>query len=216
VTIPALVLPLTLPMHTQTVCVAGTNDWSDDQSVRWYCKGSPFIQLLERRGMCPFFTPDCGDPFIWSTDLGGIGFGNSDHKVWAAAGRSLKNFCVPPLAPHLRIPKDQLQIITHSHGVQVALYAAAAGLKIDRLISVTGPVRRDMEPVIEKARPNIRYWRHVWTGGDWWQLMGGLFDRRLGVTRKFKQADNNVKIPGIGHSGLFRDPSFLAEWEWLI
>jgi hypothetical protein len=25
-----------------------------------------------------------------------------------------------------------------------------------------------------------------------------------------------VKIPRIGHSGLFRDPSFLAEWEWLI
>jgi hypothetical protein len=209
-------LPEVLPMHTQTVCIAGTHGWSDDDQVRWYCKGSPFITMLERRGMCPFFTPDCGDPFIWSTDLGGVGFGSGDHKVWSAAGRSLKNFCVPPLAPHLRIPAERLQIITHSHGVQVALYAAAKGLKIDRLISVTGPVRRDMQAVIEKARPNIRYWRQVWTDGDWMQLLGGLFDWRIGVSRKFSQADNNVKIPGIGHSGLFQDARHLPHWEWLI
>jgi hypothetical protein len=195
----------------QVVCVAGTHDWCSDDTPRWYKPGSPFMQILERRGFRPFFAS--GRPFAWSSSLDGV---RGKNSIWEATGFNLFWYCVPPLAPERCIPPCELMVITHSHGLQPALYAASFGLKIDRLISVTGPVRKDMLHVAAQARPNIRYWRHVWTRGDWWQLAGGLFDRQLGAMRKHPLADDNVMIPGIGHSGLFRDARHLPSWEWLI
>ena len=193
----------------RAVLVAGTHDWSDDHNG-WYSPGSPFSSLLRLKGIEPVFADERS--FVWSTGLGGVGFGNSDLAVWEAAGINLLAYCVPPLCPQHRIAPDELLVITHSHGLQVALFAFAHGLK-GCLIDVSGPVRKDMEPVARLAAPNIAHWLHLHSDrSDRWQVLGSLFDGRFGVVRAHPMADRNDSIPGVGHSELLRDPVHYHHW----
>lgn len=201
----------------KVVCVAGTHDWSSDETTsRWYRRGSPFVTLLSRSTE-PVFTPE-GSPFTWSTDLGGVGFGKSDLNVWDAAGQNLFWYCVPPRCPERRIPGAELTIITHSHGLQPVLFACGQyGLKVNRLISVTGPVRGDMEAMARLARPNITLWQHLYAKRDFWQLVGGLFDGHLGFHQKHPLADENHFVEGTNHSQLLRDADrFTHFWESIL
>jgi hypothetical protein len=200
-------------MHMkQTVLIAGTHDWRNDDRVRWYTKGSPFVTFLEAQGVPCVFTPE-GQAFAWSSDLGGVGFGEGDQAVWAAAGRNLFWYCVPPRCPQYQIPPAELNLITHSHGLQVALFAAAEGLKINTLIDVAGPERKDMREIAAKARQNITYWRHIHSdASDKWLWLGGLFDGRFGISMKHSLADVNDFVPGVGHSDLLRDPKRFPLW----
>jgi hypothetical protein len=207
----------------KTVLVSGTHDWrNDDTTTRWYMPGSAFVSFLRSNGIEPLFGRNHeGEavPFIWSTNLGGVGFGDGDLLVWASAGWNLYWFCVPPQCPERAVPGDQLNVITHSHGMQVALYAAALGLKIHTLITVTGPPRKDMRDVTAKARPNIKHWLHIHSdNSDWWQVFGTLFDGKVGSGRKHPSADVNVRVDDVGHSGLLRNPTQFAQWQeqgWL-
>jgi hypothetical protein len=97
--------------------------------------------------------------------------------------------------------------------MQVALFAAASGLKIRTLITVAGPVRKDMREVAAKARGNIHRWVHVASdSSDRWQWMGTLFDGKLGIIREHPLADRNVRIKDVGHSQLLRDPAQFHHW----
>jgi len=139
--------------------------------------------------------------------------GGRDKNDWRAGGASLYAYIVPPLCPEQRIPPGDTHVIAHSHGGSVALYAAAAGLKIQTLLTVATPVRRDLRSVIDAARPNIAYWAHVHSDcSDWWQVLGEAFDGRLGIYRAMAQADLNIKIPQAGHSALLHDPRYRDEW----
>lgn len=205
-------------MNTRTVMIPGTYSWRDDKRADWYTQASPFDQYLNAQGIPTVFTPD-GMPFIWSTNLGGVGFGSGDLIGWAAAGYGLYNFCVPPLCMEKRIPGNELCVIAHSHALQVVLYAAKFGLKISTLVSVGSPVRRDMLEVAEEARPNIHRWLHLHSDkSDKWQWFGELFDGHLGVVREHPLADTNDTVPGVGHSSLLRDPTKFDLWRtkgWL-
>lgn len=154
---------------------------------------------------------DATRPFIWSTRLGGVGFGDDDRLGWKAAGVNLFAYVVPPRCPDRQVPPIETIIITHSHGLQVALYAAAEGLKIDTLIDVAGPVRRDMAYIARTARQNIRFWAHL-VGGkrDLWQVAGALFDGHLGIVREHPLADTNTRVPGAWHGGPLRDPALFS------
>jgi len=207
------------------VLVAGTHSW-DPKDPDWHSPGSPFVQFLMSRGVFPVFGQQTSEhggielrPFVWSTDLGGVSFGDGDLRVWLAAGLNLYSYIVPPLCPERRLPVDRTNIIAHSHGLQVVLVACRAGLKINTLISVGSPIRKDMDSTAKAARPNIKTWVHIHSdGSDRWQVFGSLFDGRLGIVRKHPLADINEFVPKVGHTDLLRDPDQFHHWQergWL-
>jgi pimeloyl-ACP methyl ester carboxylesterase len=196
-------------MSRPLVLVPGTWAWSGffaPAAGDWWQTGSPLRAFFERSG----FGVVGGDrPFVWSTQLD---FG-AEHRTWSAGGVALYAYLVPPLCLDRRVPPDETRILAHSHGGQVAFYAAAAGLRIRSLVTVSTPVRRDMAPVIAAARPNIGTWLHVHSDrSDWQQLLGGLFDGRLGVFRSMPEANVNLKIPDVGHARLLHDPAIGQEY----
>lgn len=193
----------------RVILVAGTGGWHEGE---WNEATSPFVAYLRSHQVEPIFADN--RPFTWSTDLGGVGFGDKDLRCWHAGGINLYSYIVPPLCPDKRIPPIDTNVITHSHGLQVALFACAEGLKINTLISVCGPIRKDMAPVAAKARPNITKWINLYSdGSDRWQWFGEFFDGHLGIVREAPLADVNKQIPETGHSGLVRDPQFQPQWD---
>lgn len=196
----------------RAVLVAGTHEWDAGEPTGWHVPGSPFVQLLERQGIAPVFAEN--RPYIWSTGLGGVGIGKRDLAIWEAAGINLFAYCVPPLCPERRIPSDDLLIITHSHGLQVALFAFAHGLRANYLVDVSGPVRKDMMSVAQRAQLNIRrHWTHIHSDhSDRWQWLGELFDGHLGIVREHPLADFNDGVPGVGHSDLLHHPAHFPLW----
>lgn len=200
--------------------VMGTHGWSFGMKTgRWWCGDSPFAEMMIEHGLVVLCRTR---PFVWTTDLNGHHFwelrkkARGDHRDWAAGGENLFTYCVPPLEPYAAIPPVQVNIVCHSHGLNVVLYAAALGLKINRLISVASPVRDDMTEVAKMARPNITLWRHLHSdASDRTQWLGELFDGVINVAgaRAHPLADVNELIPGVGHSRLLEDPACLPMWH---
>jgi hypothetical protein len=200
----------------RAILIAGTHSWNPDGiQPDWFQSGSPFSRFLDQQtNIRPVFGPDGNRPFTWSTDLGGVGFGKGDLRVWEAAGVNLFDYIVPPLAPAVRIPSSDTLLIAHSHGLQVALFALAYGLKVTRLISVGSPIRKDMAETAKRARPNIGEWIHVHSdGSDKWQWFGEMFDGHFGIVREAPLADRNDFVPHVGHSELLRDPQHFHFWK---
>lgn len=187
----------------QIVLIPGTYAW-DGTKLDWYSPGQPFHEFL---CALPGFGLVCPEaPYVWSTRLGGVGFGDGDLVVYRAAGVNLYQYCVPPRCPQMQIPSEELVIISHSHGLQPVLFAAAAGLKIDLLIDVSGPVRQDMMGVAEVGSSNIKRWVHTYGGRrDRWQWLGGLFDGHFGIERRHPLA-KNLQVPGADHGEVLREP----------
>jgi hypothetical protein len=207
----------------RVIPVPGT--WGRTQD--WYRPCSAWGLYLDTLGI-EVYEPD-GRPFLWSTDAGGwqvwrrwgLGHRTGDHWDWQAGGESLFRLIVPPLAPDRRIPPAETVLVSHSHGLQVVLYACAAGLQVDRLIDISGPVRADMRPVMEAALPNIGQWLHVHSDrSDRMQWLGEMGDGALDITRAHPAANMNRALPAAGHSGVLRDPTWMRrcwpEWaDWL-
>lgn len=188
----------------QVILVPGTHAW-DGQKQDWYSLGSPFHTFMSNMPDHVLVQP----PYVWSTRLGGVGFGNGDLVGYLAAGVNLFQFCVPPRCPERQIPSRDLVVISHSHGLQPVLYAASQGLKIDLLIDVSGPVRYDLMDVAKAARPNIRRWVHIYGGHkDLWQWFGELFDGHLGIVRKHPLASLNVRVAQADHGAVLREPTY--------
>lgn len=190
--------------------VAGTGSWKDDGRVDWYCPGHPFGRFLQEQGVTP--TWDGSRPFVWSTDLGGVPWtGKSD---WAAGGAALAYFVMA----FQKRAANRTAVIAHSHGLQVAAYAAAEhGLKIQTLITVGSPIRNDLKAQYQALRANTAYWLHIHSdGSDRWQWRGELFDTlnpfRWRVRRDAPLADKNDFVPKVGHSDLLRDPTQYHNW----
>ena len=171
--------------------VAGTHGYDDP----WRRKDSPLCRHLVSSGVA------IEDGFVWSTDLGGVGFGSSDLRGWEAAGVNLDHFVVPPRCPDLRIPGDDLVFLCHSHGLQPCLFACARGVKVDTLVSVCSPVREDLMQIARLARPNIRRWIYIHGGRrDRWGWLGALFDGHIGIRRAHPLADENIACPEADHN----------------
>lgn len=196
----------------KVVLVPGTHAWKDTPD-QWWHPESRFVANLATKDVQ---LASVTDPYVWSTDVNG--FFDRGHGDWRAAAAALRSYIVPPLCETARIPGAQTNIIAHSHGGQVALYAAAAGLKIDLLVTVATPVRSDMAKVIEAARPNIRVWRHLHSGWrDYMQIFGEIGDGRFGLYRSFAGAEN-LSVAAAGHSGFLNDPRYARLWSpayWL-
>jgi hypothetical protein len=205
------------------ILVAGTGSYNDDDRVDWYTPTSPFARFLASQSLAPAFEHwrDTSDltrqaPFIWSTSLAGIPL-ISRKATWSAAGTALAYF----IAVTADVRGAQTAVIAHSHGLQVVLYACAErGIKIAQLISVGSPVRKDMEPIAQRARPLIGHWLHIHSDrSDQWQWFGELFNGHFGIVRAHPLANRNDAVARVGHSQLLRDPACQSYWldrGWLM
>ncbi|MGH9350242.1 MAG: hypothetical protein ACRD26_23560 [Vicinamibacterales bacterium] len=190
----------------KVILVPGTHSWRGEASQDWFSPTSAFVGYL---GGVGFTLLDTVHPYTWDTGLGGVGFGDDDLIGWQAAGINLLHYVVPPRCKPMQVPGGLTILITHSHGLQPVLFAAAAGLKVDLCIDVAGPVRQDMMPTAERARQNIRRWVHVHAGKrDWWQVWGALFDGRWGIVREHRLADLNIPVPAADHGDVLRNPAY--------
>jgi hypothetical protein len=188
------------------ILIPGTHAWKNDPA-QWWHPESRFLDRVEAQGGVIF---NRRNPFAWSTDLDGL-LTSRGHSDWRAGAAALRFYIGHPECSQLA--GRDTGVLAHSHGGQVALYAAAAGLKIGLLVTIATPVRKDMREVIEAARPNISYWRHLHSGmKDWTQLFGGLGDGGFSFTRHFEGADENIKIGEAGHSGLLKDERYWDFW----
>lgn len=201
-------------MARSVFLIPGTHAWDpDDDEVSWFERGSTFMRMLRVAGIRQ---ADAQRPFVWDTDLGGIGFGDGDLHGWYAAGY---NF-----AEHARriAGKRPVTVVSHSHGLQPALFAAdpaVGGLRINTLIDVCGPVRKDMRQIAEHARPNIGHWIH-YSGGraNYMQLLGQLFDGDMNWGALIGRpqwahplADENIHDPRADHGSWLHDEDKIAE-----
>lgn len=174
-------------------------EWSEPTSpFSTFALGRGFVNLAARASM----------PFMWSTDLD---FGAGHHNDWRAGGAALFYYLSAPGRPDLRIPGVRTFIIAHSWGGATAIYAAAYGLKIECLVTIGMPQVPQMDAVYADARRNIKRHLHLYSRRDWWQVLGGLFDRRLGVVRACEGADRNEVMPK-GHGDILRDPKLFPQW----
>jgi hypothetical protein len=194
--------------------VPGTHGWAPkDLKAQWYQEGSLWRALMDSEGFDV-------DTFIWSTNLDGF-WPWRKRATWHAAGLHLRDRIVPPRAPTMRIPPLWTHVITHSHGLQPALIAAANGLYIHTLVDICGPVRADIiQEYGEAARKNIGYWIHLHSdGSDSMQWLGGLGDGFFGVRRPHPlvgSAGCNHHLPDAGHSGVLHDAKWFAPWSWIL
>lgn len=173
----------------------------------WAQPETPFRYALSRAGFQVSMPP-----FEWSGDISGIPSltASRKHSDWKAGGAAL--------AYYLRnLPYEDRNIIAHSHGGQVVAYCAARHqVPIRRVVTVSTPTRRDMAPVWADAVPLIGYWAHVASkDGDWFARLGQAFDGHFGWERKQSQADVNVLVPGVGHTGILSDPETVPLWREL-
>ena len=190
------------------ILISGTHSW-DGTRKDWWSTDSDFTKYLESQGHTIL---DKDRPFVWSTRIGGVGFGDEDLAVWKAAGINLYAYLVPPRCPDKQVPGKDVTIISHSHGLQVVLFAAAAGLKINTFIDICGPVRKDMMPIATAAKPNIRRWVHFSAGRrDRMQWFGTLFDGHFGIVRGHPLAHQNVSVKDADHGSLLRDPAHFSK-----
>lgn len=193
------------------VLVAGTgSEWRGDRD--WYYPGHPFGQMLSEQGCAPRFDESAFprlEPFVWSTDIAGIPLLTS-HRVWQTGAAALAYF----IRSEQRLRSWDTALIVHSHGLQVAAYAALdRGLKVQTLVSVGSPLRADMSEGYDALRRNTKYWLHLHSDkSDRWQWYGALFDGHFGIVRQTPLADRNDGVPGVGHSNLLRDPATYHHW----
>lgn len=197
--------------------VHGTWGWPAT-SGDWWQADSPLSWFLMRHGLAPMRPKDL---FSWSGDVDGWlrwPFGaNRSHCDWQAGGKALRWYLRDGRSRRNYVRVTDRRVIAHSHGLQVVLYACSEGLRVDRLLSVTGPIRDDMAEIAARARPNIRRWVHVHTDAkDRMQVYGAMFDGVWGIHRKAiwgsVHADEHIEIPGIRHSGLLNDPALFHWW----
>lgn len=198
--------------------IQGTESWSWGVTGQWWQSGSPFTDFMASEG---FQIVNPSRPFLWSTDLNGhkgwlrwLRFANdTDHKDWQAGGASLLYY-IDGGAKDCSIPYQDRNLIAHSHGLQVVLYACMMGLQIRRLISVGSPIRNDMREEMKAARQQIGYWLHVYdVDDDPTQAAGELGDGRIGIIRACKDAHLSIGLKDIGHSRLLRDHKRFDLWK---
>lgn len=190
------------------ITIAGT--WGSRHPLDWYNPDSSFSHFFAQCGAKQLITNPL-NRYMWSTELDGV-IGKND--TWDAAGRALADYIVPPLlGKSLLAPKDTF-LIAHSHGGNVVAYACGKyGLKVEGLITVGMPVRKDMDDVYKAASSNITRHLHLYAGWrDYWQNFGTLFDGRWGIHRQHPYANWNDKVPGGDHGSILRNPSFFHLW----
>jgi hypothetical protein len=212
------------PPSLKLSIVPGTWSWHDT----WMRPTAPLGMYLQLHGV-DVYEPT-GRPFKWSTQVNGMqfwrrlfGWGerDGDHRDWQTGGHNLYAYHVPPMAPERALPVQERNILAHSHGINVVLYACDYGMNINSLITVGSPIRHDMVDVASRARTRIRRWLHVHSdASDRMQQLGEFGDGAIDLERQHVCADINHQLPKAGHSAVLYDPQWFDKvwpmWiDWL-
>ncbi len=198
-------------MKNTLVLVHGT--WGRAQP--WHLPGGLIRQLCQARGISVL-------DFKWSGILAGVPTslpgdpheavnGADDGKLlpWLDAGEKL--------ALYLENFSNPVDVISHSHGLQVVTFAALKGITFREAISVSGPIRRDMQRARRAARSRIGHWTQYAdpTGKDKTIVEGELFDGVVGAEYNLSEGQT-ILTPGMGHSGALTDPRWLNQMLDLV
>lgn len=189
---------------THYVGVLGTHGWTKDPRRAWWMNDSPFNGFLRKQGVEMAFPYR---PFVWSGDLEGVPLVGSGND-WEAGAEALCYYLDG-------LSLADRNVIAHSHGGQVALMAAAQGLKLRSLVMVATPVRESIEArIAPAAAKNIDRCVHLCDARfDYIGLAGAFFDWRWSLRRTFNVPGiDSRKEPGIGHSNVLYDPTKFAWW----
>lgn len=189
------------------ITIAGT--YGAKRERDWYLSDSPFSCFLLEHGAEQLEASPL-KRYMWSTVVDGL---DSTNDTWDAAGRALAHYIVPPLLDSSLIKPENTYIIAHSHGGNVVAYACGKyGLKINGLITVGTPIRKDLHEIYKAAVPNISRHLHLHAGWrDYWQALGALFDGRFGIHREHPYAHWNQRTPGC-HGDVLRKESLFPLW----
>lgn len=178
----------------------------------WADPGSPFrTTVLEPLGITVSARVN-----YWSGDIAGLPKWLNPWTVdpcsdWRIGG----DFLAAELS---RLPFEDRNILTHSHGLQVGAFAAAQ-LPIRSFVSIAGPVRNDktMRPIYEAALANVGAWVQVsdahWDKTQW---LGEWFDGRKGRVKDLPFDSlkvRNIRMKNISHSDLLYDQSKFPRWR---
>lgn len=162
--------------------------------------------------------------FLWSGILGGVrpllngllndgdpdearnGADQPELLLWLDAGEKLALFCqVNGLErPH---------VLSHSHGLQVVIYAAVRGQRFATAVSVSGPVRDDLRRARWIARDRIRRWVQFYDPvNDRTIRAGEAFDGHPGFAGVLPEGES-IDTSGSGHSGLVIEPGLRERYK---
>jgi hypothetical protein len=191
------------------VLVPGT--WSayrGDDAAEWWFHHSPFVQqILTPLGFRSYVHP-------WTTRVNGgprwpwQWWTRRHYPDWESAGDAL--------AHYLRVihPDDRI-LIAHSHGGAVACRALSQ-VSARLLITVSSPVRADLEEWYQGTQRNVGKWFHVHSDADRMFRWGSYFDGKFDLLAKDKSqpyASENIYAPKRGHSSVLRDPAAFIFWR---
>lgn len=98
-------------------------------------------------------------PFFWT--------GNNNHRDRVKGAHDLHSWCQ-------KHSSGEIDIIAHSHGGNICLYASSLGLKIRKLILLGTPIRLEYLPVLK----NINEIHNIFSTGDLVQKPGTFPNRR--------------------------------------
>ena len=190
------------------ITVAGTSGAKAQGD--WYLPTSELSKFLLVHG-CEQLELNPLKRYMWSTALDGI---DADNTTGDAAGRALAHYIAPPLLDRSLVKPEDTYIIAHSHGGNVVAYACGKyGLKINGLITVGTPIRKDLHDIYKDASSNISRHLHLYASWrDIWQLLGSLFDGRFGIHRKHPFATKNDRVPKGDHGSILRSKDFFNLW----
>ena len=132
---------------TKYVPIGGTHDW---QRGEWFWCDSPFASWMLTQD---FECTRRNGPF-WSGILGGVPL--LKRKAWEFGAGVLTEW----IELHLPNIADR-NIVSVSHGGQVAFLAASKGLQLNSLVTITMPQRRDMADTYRAGLVNIGTFTNV-------------------------------------------------------
>jgi hypothetical protein len=172
---------------------------------------SPFRVMLKFAGIEPATVG--GRLFEWNGKLSGVPFIN--RGLWEDESFRLVGFMVQA---------ECYDVIAHSHGGQLAIWAAkrlSGFRRVHSLTTVGTPVRHDV-PAVEAAK-NIDVWQHLHDRkGDriaTLRKLGQLFDGQISLKRYYEiPGVRNIAVDKIAHSKILNEPDVMVYWPlsgWL-
>lgn len=203
------------------VPVQGTWSWTDlpnsatskaaGAEPLWWQRGSTLDGYLRTRGIVQL---DPENPFIWSSEVAGLFLLDRSLRAWKAGGWNLKQYL-----QHVTLADRN--ILAHSHGLQVAAFAAAYWREADTIgdplfntvITVGGPIH-DGVPY-HALNGECRRWLFIAEAGfDRIQFLGGLGAGDRHNEKSFLDTHVNVAlVPGIQHSRILYEAQYMSVWE---
>lgn len=189
----------------------------------WFHDGSDVCEFAGSHSIaCQFFP--------WPTALAGIEF----WKPWFGIQPDLGDWEIPALNAKERFQPSEvdprywprpsrIHWLTHSHGAEPIIVAAALGLRVNTLVTVSAPIRADVLYTYgEAARKNIGYHLEYLSlndriqkaggvGDGHWGTMSSFADFRVNGRQIFKPDDTIVMPEECGHSKLLHEPRYMRE-----